>query len=258
MKDIVDAVNARLKAPYFGYALLAFIALNWRGFFVLVLTEGSPEEKLALFDTHTGITTLVIYPFAIGVVVAATAYWLKYFFGYIERKPRELLDNLELEAQHKKIIKQTQLEQSRSNLFAVKEQELIERAKRDNEVADIEDSEAKEKLIVRLDAIRAERDRLSQELQEQRQPENSLSKEAKELLLAASVDKRGNIMKRITLNDRNIQTGNSSFGSNDQKAFVKYESALDELVYLGFVKELGNKGQIFEITHKGWKLVETL
>ncbi|CAH7203856.1 hypothetical protein [Vibrio harveyi] len=258
MKEVVEAVDARLKAPYFGYALLAFIALNWRGFFVLVLAEGSPEEKLSLFDAHTDVFTLAFYPLAIGVVVAATAHWLKYFFGCIERKPRELLDNLELEAQHKKTIKQTQLEQSRSDLFAVKEQELIERAKRDNEVADIEDSEAKEKLIAQLDIIRAERDRLSQELQEKQQPDNSLSNEAKELLLAASKDTRGNIMKLVSLSDRNIQTGNSSFGSNDQKSFVKYEAALDELVYEGFVKELGGKGQIFEITHKGWKLIEAL
>ncbi|EJC7005040.1 hypothetical protein R1W14_000746 [Vibrio parahaemolyticus] len=258
MKEVVEAVDARLKAPYFGYALLAFIALNWRGFFVLVLAEGSPEEKLSLLDAHTDVFTLAFYPLAIGVVVAATAHWLKYFFGCIERKPRELLDNLELEAQHKKTIKQTQLEQSRSDLFAVKEQELIERAKRDNEVADIEDSEAKEKLIAQLDIIRAERDRLSQELQEKQQPDNSLSNEAKELLLAASKDTRGNIMKLVSLSDRNIQTGNSSFGSNDQKSFVKYEAALDELVYEGFVKELGGKGQIFEITHKGWKLIEAL
>ncbi len=258
MREVVEAVDARLKAPYFGYALLAFIALNWRGFFVLVLAEGSPEEKLSLFDAHTDIFTLAIYPLVIGVLVAASAHWLKYFFGCIERKPRELLDNLELEAQHKKNIKQTQLEQSRSELFAVKEQELIERAKRDNQVADIEDSEAKQKLIAQLNIIRAERDRLSQELQEKQHPVNYLSSEAKELLLAASKDKRGNIMKQILLSDRIIQAGNTSFGSNDQKSFVKYEAALDELVYESFVKDLNGTGQTFEITHKGWKLIEAL
>ncbi|MBE4267628.1 hypothetical protein HJ071_24005 [Vibrio parahaemolyticus] len=91
MKEVVEAVNARLKAPYFGYAILAFIALNWRGFFVLVLTEGTPEDKLALFDTHTDIYTLVIYPLVIGVVVAGTAHWLKYFFGCIEKKTKRAL-----------------------------------------------------------------------------------------------------------------------------------------------------------------------
>ena len=258
MKDVVDAVNNRIKTPYFGYAILAFIALNWRGFFLLVLSEGKPEEKLVLFDAQTDIYTLLIFPLAIGAVVAATTLWLKYLFGLIERKPKELVENLQLEAEHKKTIKQTQLEQSRSDLFAVKENELIDRAKRDEAVADIEDSETKEKLIKQLDSIRTERDMLSNELQRKQQPENTLSKEAKEILVAASSDDRGNIMKIITMSDRNIQAGKNSFGSKDQKSFVKYEAALDQLVEHDFVKELGHKGEVFEITHKGWKLLEAL
>lgn len=258
MKEVVDAVNNRMKTPYFGYAILAFIALNWRGFFLLVLSKGKPEEKLALFDAQTDVCTLLIYPLAIGAVVAATTHWLKYLFNLIERKPKGLIENLQLEAEHKKTIKQTQLEQSRSDLFAVKEKELIDRAKRDEAVADIEDSETKEKLIKQLDSIRTERDILSNELQRKQQPENSLSKEAKEILLAASSDDRGNIMKISTTSDRTIQAGKNTFGSEDQKSFVKYEAALEQLVENSFVKELGHKGEVFEITHKGWELAEAL
>jgi hypothetical protein len=258
VKEVVDAVNNRIKTPYFGYAILAFIALNWRGFFFLVLSKGKPEEKLALFDAQTDIYSLLIYPLAIGAVVAATAHWLKFLFGIIERKPKELVENILLEAEHKKTIKQSQLEQSRSNLFAVKENELIDRAKRDEAVADIDDSETKEKLIKQLDSIRAERDMLSSELQSKQQPENTLSKEAKEILVAASSDKNGNIMKISSLSDRAIQAGKNSFGSKDQKSFVKYEAALDQLVEHDFVKELGHKGEVFEITHKGWELASTL
>ena len=258
MKEVVDAVNNRIKTPYFGYAILAFIALNWRGFFLLVLSKGKPEEKLALFDAQTDVYTLLIYPLVIGAVVATTAHWLKFLFGVIERKPKELVENLHLEAEHKKTIKQSQLEQSRSDLFAVKENELINRAKRDEAVADIEDSETKEKLIKQLDSIRAERDMLSSELQSKQQPENNLSKEAKEILVAASADDNGSIMKISTMSDRTIQAGKNSFGTKDQKSFVKYEAALDQLVTYEFVKELGHKGEVFEITHKGWELVEAL
>ena len=258
MKEVVDAVNNRIKTPYFGYAILAFIALNWRGFFLLILSKGKPEEKLALFDAQTDIYTLLIYPLAIGALVAATAHWLKFLFGIVERKPKELVENLQLEAEHKKTIKQSQLEQSRSNLFAVKENELIDRAKRDEAVADIEDSETKEKLIKQLDSIRAERDMLSNELQSKQQPENMLTKEAKEILIAASSDKNGNIMKISTMSDRTIQVGKNAFGSKDQKSFVKYEAALNQLVDHYFVKALGHKGEVFEITHKGRELVDAL
>jgi hypothetical protein len=258
VKEVVDAVNNRLKTPYFGYAILAFIALNWRGFFLLVLSKGKPEEKLALFDAQTDIYTLLIYPLVIGAVVAATAHWFKYLFGLIERKPKELVENQQLEAEHKKTIKQAQLEQSRSDLFAVKENELIDRAKRDEAVADIEDLETKEKLIKQLDSIRTERDMLSNELQMKHRPEDGLSQEAKEILVAASSDDRGNIMKIKSLSGRNIQAGKSSFGSKDQKSFVKYEAALEQLIEHNFVKELGHKGEVFEITHKGWDLIQAL
>jgi len=257
VKEVVDAVNNRIKTPYFGYAILAFIALNWRGFFLLVLSKGKPEEKLALFDAQTDIYTLLIYPLVIGAVVAATSHWLKFIFGILERKPKELFENIQLEAEHKKTIKQSQLEQSRSDFFAVKENELIDRAKRDEAVADIEDLDKKEKLIKQLDSVRAERDKLSNELRN-KQLENTLSKEANEILVAASSYKDGTIMKICTKSDRAIQAGNESFGSKDQKSFVKYESALDQLVEHDFVKELGNKGETFEITNKGWELVEEL
>ncbi|MEQ5807719.1 hypothetical protein J3369_09895 [Alteromonas sp. NFXS44] len=258
MKELVEAVNNRIKTPYFGYAVLSFIALNWRGFFVLLVSEGKPEEKLALFDARTDIYSLLIYPLIIGAVVAATTHWLRYLFGLIERKPKELIENLQLEAEHKKTIKQTQLEQSRSDFFAVKENELIERAKRDEAVADIENSETKEKLRKQLETIRVEREQLSNELQKQQQSKNNLSVEAREILIAASADNHGSILKLRTDNGNNIQAGNDSFGSEDHKSFVKYEAALEQLIKFDYVKEIGHKGDAFELTHKAWESVGAL
>ena len=102
MKEVVEVVNNRIKTPYFGYSILAFLALNWRGFFFLVLSKGKPEEKLALFDAQTDLYTLLVYPLAIGALVAASAHWLRFLFGVIERKLKELVENLQLEAEHKK------------------------------------------------------------------------------------------------------------------------------------------------------------
>jgi hypothetical protein len=258
VKEVVEAVNNRLKTPYFGYSILAFFALNWRGFFYLVFSNGKPEEKLALFDTQTDFYSLLIYPLMIGALVAATAHWLRFLFGVIERKPKELVENLQLEAEHNKTIRQTQLEQSRSNLFAVKEQELIERAKRDEEVADIEDSDSKEKLISQLNSIRNERDMLTEELQKQHEPKYSLSKEAKEILMAASKDKSGTIMKSSSIGERSIQVNGTALGLKDQRTYVRYEAGLDQLVEEQLIKDLGHKEEIFELTHKGWEVATAL
>jgi len=258
MKEVVQALNDRIKAPYFGYAILSFIALNWRGFFLLFVSDGKPEERLALFDAQTDIFTLLLWPLAFGALVAATTKWLAYIFAIIEKKPNELIENLNLEAEHKMTIKQSQLEQSRSKLFAVKEEELIDRAKRDEELASIEDSEAKEKLIEQLNSIRRERDMLSNELVESKKAQSELSKEAQEIMIAASSKEDGSIMKTVTKSGKDIQAGNKSFGSEGYKSFAKYESALSELLKNEFVKELGQKGEVFELTHKGREWVDAL
>lgn len=161
MKEIIDAINNRINTPYFGYSIIAFLALNWRGFFYLFVAEGTADERLFLFDSHTSILSLIIYPLLIGFVVAVTFHWIRYIFAIIERKPRQLIEILNLEAENKKTIEQSKLEQSRTELFALKEKELIDRAKRDNEVANIEDNA---KLINELKQVRDEREKMSDDV----------------------------------------------------------------------------------------------
>ena len=81
MNEVFEALNSRIKAPYFGYAILAFFALNWRGIFLLVVDDSEPVNRLALFDSETSFWTLLVFPLLVGAVVAASAQWLKRGFG---------------------------------------------------------------------------------------------------------------------------------------------------------------------------------
>lgn len=262
MKEVIDAVNSRIKTPYFGYAALALFALNWRGIFLLVMTRGTPQERLAAFDGVTSHYTLVVFPLLVGAFVAASKHWIQYAFGLISRKPAGLIENLRLEAEHNKTIRQTELENSRSNLFAVKEKELIERAKRDEEVAGLGDEEAKEKLTAQLENLRRERDQLSEKLQSQvsvgKPTAYNLSRQAFEILKAASENKKGTILKSQSIGNRTIHAGNQSFGSEGSRDFALYDDALGELVAYGLIKGLGEKGEIFELTHKGWQAADAI
>ena len=53
MKDIVDAINSRVKEPYFGYAFLSFLAINWKAIFLLIYSKGSAEAKIIAFEGTT-------------------------------------------------------------------------------------------------------------------------------------------------------------------------------------------------------------
>jgi hypothetical protein len=161
MKEFVDAVNDRIKTPYFGYSVLAFLALNWKGIFLLLATTGEPAIRIAAFENQTSFFTLVLAPLAAGAIVAASTHWIKLGFELLAREPLGKLDLLALEAEHEKTIKQKKLEQELSELFAIKEEELIERATRDAKVEEIEDESAKENLNRELEQLRKERDLLS-------------------------------------------------------------------------------------------------
>ena len=260
MKEIVEAVNTRFKAPYFGYSVLAFFALNWRGIFLLTISDGTPEGRIALFDGVTSTYTLVVFPLLVGAFIAASADWIRYIFGLISRKPLELIQNQSLEAEHKKTIRQAELERSRSQLFGAKEDELIERAKRDEQVASIEDQDTKERLIAQLEGLRSERDRLSEQLKSQDSSDNEtdLSSESLELLRAAAKDKSGVILKSRTIGGASVQAGGSSFGAGSPREFAKYQKALDDLIAVGYVAAMGQKGEVFQLTHDGWQVADTL
>jgi hypothetical protein len=245
MKDVVDAINSRIRSPYFGYAVLAFFALNWRGIFLLIVSTDSPTERLQLFDTVTNVWSLVVLPIIAGALVAASTHWLRYLFLLVSKKPLELIENSNLEAEHRKFIRQAELEQLRTDLAAKRESELIERAKRDESIAEISDESKKKELEEEIKKIRSERD-------------IALSDNARELLLAAASEDNGRIMTPKTLGEQSIQAGKKTFGKNSKRSYAAYESALNELVASGHVQPVGYKGEIYELTHEGWQLADAL
>lgn len=85
-----------------------------------------------------------------------------------------------------------------------------------------------------------------------------LSEEAKVLLEAASKDRRGSILKIAVIGGRFIQVGGMSFGGKDGRENAKWESALNELIKHDLVAARGYKGEVFELTHEGWKVADYL
>lgn len=260
MKDFIDAVNSRIKTPYLGYTLLAFIALNWRGLFLLATTDGLPQDRLAAFDCATSNWTLVICPLLVGIFIALSTPWIQYFFNLFSKKPSGLIDKLSIEAEHQRTTHQARLEQSRAALSAVQEKELIDRAKRDEEVADIENPEAKEKLTYQLDQLRKERDELSAKLRNRPSSRNTksvqnLSPEAITLIKEAAKDKQGIIFKSTTLAESSISIGGKKFGTKGQRDYANWDAALKELLTNRLVTA---KGTGFSLTQKGWEVADSL
>lgn len=84
-----------------------------------------------------------------------------------------------------------------------------------------------------------------------------LSEASRHLLKLAALNTDGVIIKTATFDGRHIQAGGQALGGHGKEA-AKWEEALDELMALGLVVPRGYKDQVFELTHKGWKIAEQL
>lgn len=86
-----------------------------------------------------------------------------------------------------------------------------------------------------------------------------LTGEAKELLLEASQDRGGIIMKVVLLTYRFFQTNGKKLGlSTDRREFVRWEHALNELIDAGLVVRRDDEGRIFEVTEPGYQLCDSI
>jgi hypothetical protein len=90
-------------------------------------------------------------------------------------------------------------------------------------------------------------------------PGASLSDEAKELLMEASVDKNGQVLKLRNIDRTIIQTNRKPFGGGDDpRAIARWEFAMDQLINEGFLRTEGPTGQIFRVTKEGFELADRL
>ena len=262
MNDVMDAVSSRIKSPYFGYAVLAFFALNWRGIFLLFALKSSPLERLAAFDQETSFWTLVFSPLAIGLAIALITPWLKLGFEWISKKPLERLDTLSLEAENRRLIMQNNLENARAQQFADREKELINRAKRDEEVEEIIDDESKGKLSAEIVELRRERDELFKKVN--RKDNKQFPKEVKELLAAAAQHSEGIIIERQNLSEPSIQSGFKRFEHLSQNVFESYQEALKIMVNMDYIarfkpRESDDKDTAYyRLTGLGWTTAQLI
>lgn len=83
-----------------------------------------------------------------------------------------------------------------------------------------------------------------------------LTKDAFELLAEASKDNHGIVSRARTFGGMEIQTNGRSFAEmGNARSEARWDSALNELIDYGLVKDRGFKGEVFEVTHLGYQVV---
>lgn len=158
MNDIIDAVKARFSSPVFGYFGLSLLAFNWKGFFYIFFQEGDALSRIQYFEQQTSLQSLAAWPLLFSLAFSVCYPWVLYVVAWLTAKPTELKDMIQARSEHNLLLKRKQLEDARSSILANAELELIERAKRDQELDSLQSDAVREKLKSELEQLRAERD----------------------------------------------------------------------------------------------------
>jgi hypothetical protein len=88
-----------------------------------------------------------------------------------------------------------------------------------------------------------------------------LTEEAKQLLIAACISgsDRATILYVRTLGGVYIQAGGKNMpNSSDARSVAIWKGALDELRGLSLIESLGHKGEVFQVTRKGWEVFDQI
>jgi hypothetical protein len=156
MKELFQAFETRIKSPLLGYFSIAFVISNWKAFFYLLASKPEILDKIKYFEANTDSTSLLWIPLLYSVLISFFYPWVNYFFLTMCNKPTELKNILQASSEHKVLVKKQELERLRTQLREARERDLINQAKIDSEIEEIEDSSVKEKLKEEITKVRTE------------------------------------------------------------------------------------------------------
>ncbi len=180
MNEILDALKTRLRSPVLGYFSIVFVAFNWKPIFYLLVQSGDVAARIEYFESNTSLWSLLFWPAAWALAIATTYPWLSLVLAHLTSAPVRMLNVHRARSEHRLLLLEKELEGERSKLLAEAEDELIDRAQRDQRLSEIESDEVRERLRAELDEMRAERDSL------RRSSEPSASERHRELMDAAA------------------------------------------------------------------------
>jgi len=156
LKEIYDALSQRIKSPIWGYIILAFIAINWKALYYLFFSGKPTLMKFSFFEANTDVWNLYLYPLTFGLIAALAAPYVSNWGAWWATKPINAMRIREVSAAHKVLQAKNKLAAERENERAIYEQSLIDQAKRDQEISEIEDEEIRQDLEEKVKSSRDE------------------------------------------------------------------------------------------------------
>jgi len=168
-KDVFEAAQQRIRIPFIGSVIFAFIAVIWQALFYLFFAEVPVAERLGRFNDETSAASLYWWPFGIGAAMALVLPFVRVGFAWVARLANRQLHHLQdqeanlrdirkLEFARDKITIETDLAVQRalgqSRVLEIEERRTIDAAKRHAEVQNEFAPEIAKRLQKQIDELR--------------------------------------------------------------------------------------------------------
>ena len=202
ISSILDALQYRIKCPFFGSFCFSFFGFNWRELFYLLFNKTATiPERIGYFDSNTGWLSLFFCPLAAGAVLAVAMPWVNLIFAKAIAGAKTGRQNLVLDSKRATLIKRRKIAEEEAQTLEAENaidherfnQKLEERKQYREAMKQEEYSESEEyrrrsekRKLEEKEDIEAHRERhiarLSNEIEDREEIQRQLGREAIELL----------------------------------------------------------------------------
>jgi len=115
MKEILQALESRIKSPVIGYFTLAILIFNWQEFFFLFADKGSAADHITYFIENSSSSSLFWYPVLSAITYTLVYPWISLVFLHTCSKPTDLKNNLQATSEHRLLVEKISLRASALN-----------------------------------------------------------------------------------------------------------------------------------------------
>lgn len=261
MKEFFEALNSRIRGPLLGNFLIALLLINWKSLAILFFGAGEIETRIENFEAGISLSAFLFLPMMLAVLISFIQPLLALAGAFISYWPMHRKRMLQLRSDSDFEDAKQKKEIERKKMLGELEEELIEKAKRDIQVGEIEDNERRLKLQREIDDLRSNKADINSDktFDDNVDWAGELPDKAKEMLLAAVGDGKGEIMRLTTLSGTSFSAGPFQYQNiHSGRELAELEEAIDSLVTHELIRDIGYKGEIFRVTSKGYSVADEL
>jgi hypothetical protein len=256
-QSIFDSSNERIKNPFIGSYVTAFVIYNWRAIFLLIFSDAKIEDKIVVINHEYCCKEAILWPLAIAFFYILILPYLNLIFDALlsysnsKKSIREktgIISKLEQKKAEAKYEREIAEERAgTSEISELKNQ--IERLNSENEKLSVQNKEAFDRYTIALENGKLEEKNLQAEIKRLKDENERIRAESKDYDDFAT--KFNNVLKNLDKSQRNYFEQYVEYKNKKApKSISINQNYLNHFVSLGLLENNKND-KVYNLTPLG-------